>query len=179
MRPEINGLRVGQALHRDRRMTSFRAIAASLLITVAASSIGCGYLLYPERRGQQGGYIAGGTLVMDLLWLIPGVVPGVVFLIVDFTSGGMYVSGRVAMNHANGNVAVRLADAKQAKTLELRIVDAKQHVLADQTAFIGPDVHHQTVLLSVGTQPTHEKLYLQILDADHAAKPLQLPIELM
>ena len=32
-----------------------------------------------------------GTLVMDLLWLIPGVVPGVVFLIVDFSSGTMYV----------------------------------------------------------------------------------------
>ncbi|CAN5490291.1 hypothetical protein BH11MYX1_BH11MYX1_24800 [soil metagenome] len=116
---------------------------------------------------------------MDLLWLIPGVVPGVVFLIVDFTSGGMYVNGRVAINHANGNVAVRLADAKQARTLELRIVDAKQHVLADKTALIGPDIHGQAVLLSAGTQPRHEKLYLQVLDADHAGAPLQLPIEVM
>ena len=160
-------------------MTSFRAVAASLLITITASSFGCGYLLYPERRGQQGGYIATGTLVMDLLWLIPGVDPGVVFLIVDFTSGGMYVNGGVAMNHANGNVAVRLANANQAKTLELRIVDSKQHVLADRIALIGPDVHDQTVLLSAGTQPQHEKLYLQILDADHASKPLQMPIEVM
>jgi len=160
-------------------MTCFRAIAASLLITIGASTMGCGYLLFPERRGQQGGYIAGGTLVMDCLWLLAAIVPGVVFLIVDFTSGGMYVSGRLAMNHTDGTLAVRLADAKQAKTLELRIVDAKQHVLADQTAFIGPDIHDQAVLLSAGTQPQYEKLYLQIFDADHVAKPVQLPIELM
>ncbi len=160
-------------------MTWFRAIAATLLISIGVSSFGCGWLLYPERRGQQGGYVATGTLVMDCLWLFVGIVPGVVFLIVDFTSGGMYISGRVAMNHTDGNVAVRLADAKQAATLELRIVDAKQHVLADKTAFIGPDVHDQAVLLSTGVQPLGQKLYLQIFDMDHQVKSVNLPIDVL
>ena len=60
------------------------------MLSVATSSVGCGYVLHPERRGNNGGEVAGGTLVMDLLWLIPGVIPGVVFLIVDFTSGAAY-----------------------------------------------------------------------------------------
>lgn len=65
--------------------------AATALASATLPSTGCGYILHPERRGNHGGVIDGGTLVMDLLWLIPGVVPGVVFLIVDFSSGTMYV----------------------------------------------------------------------------------------
>src|SRR3954463_2290390 len=97
-----------------------RAIALTTLLTLATSSVGCGYILYPERRGNNGGTIDGGTLVMDLLWLIPGVVPGVIFLIVDFTSGAMYVNGRLAMRaSSNGNVAIKLKDQAKAKQLEL------------------------------------------------------------
>lgn len=64
--------------------------ATAALATATIPNTGCGYLLHPERRGNSGGVIDGGTLVMDLLWLIPGVVPGVVFLVVDFSSGAMY-----------------------------------------------------------------------------------------
>ncbi|HTJ41608.1 MAG TPA: hypothetical protein VL463_05905 [Kofleriaceae bacterium] len=67
------------------------AIAATALLAGTVPSTGCGYILHPERRGNHGGTVDGGVLVMDLLWLIPGVVPGVVFLIVDTTSGAMYV----------------------------------------------------------------------------------------
>jgi len=55
---------------------------------------GCGTILYPERRGTTGGQVDGGVLVMDCLWLLAGVVPGVVFLIVDFSNGAIYRSGR-------------------------------------------------------------------------------------
>ncbi|MEO8554522.1 MAG: hypothetical protein ABI678_31315, partial [Kofleriaceae bacterium] len=100
-----------------------RAIALTTLLTVATSTVGCGYILYPERRGNNGGTIDGGTLVMDLLWLIPGIVPGVVFLIVDFTSGAMYVGGgRYAMKAtSNGNVAVKLKDSATPKHLTLQL----------------------------------------------------------
>ena len=68
------------------------ALAASAVFATAAlPQTGCAYVLHPERRGSAGGTIDGGDLVMDLLWLIPGVVPGVVFLIVDFSSGAIYV----------------------------------------------------------------------------------------
>jgi hypothetical protein len=66
-----------------------RAIAALALAATIATS-GCAYTLHPERRGNSGGDVSGSMLACDLLWLIPGIIPGVVFLIVDFTSGAMY-----------------------------------------------------------------------------------------
>ncbi len=53
-------------------------------------STGCGYILHPERRGRGSGTIDGTILIFDLLWLLPGLLPGVVALAVDFTSGGIY-----------------------------------------------------------------------------------------
>ena len=67
-----------------------RLIAAVTITTMIAS---CAYTFHPERRGNTGGEIAGGSLVGDLLWLIPGLLPGVVFLVVDFTSGAIYREG--------------------------------------------------------------------------------------
>ncbi|MEO6776644.1 MAG: hypothetical protein ABI467_27130 [Kofleriaceae bacterium] len=157
-----------------------RAIAFSTLLAFGASSIGCGYILYPERRGNRGGMIDGGTLVMDLLWLLPGIVPGVIFLVVDFTSGAMYVNGRVAMRaSSNGNIAIKLKDSAKAKQLELRIVTASRHVLDTKIANIGPSIHDQTVELHVG--PTHEKLFLEILDHDHGHEhgAIEMPIAVM
>jgi hypothetical protein len=66
-------------------------LATAMLATAVVPAGGCGYLLHPERRGNHGGTIDGASLVMDLLWLLPGVVPGVVALIVDFSSGAVYV----------------------------------------------------------------------------------------
>lgn len=55
---------------------------------------GCGTILYPERRGQHGGYIDGGVAVMDGLWCLVFIVPGVVAFIVDFGNGSIYEPGR-------------------------------------------------------------------------------------
>lgn len=59
------------------------------------STLGCGYILYPERRQgrAQGGQIDPVVLVMDLLWLIPGIVPGVIALVWDGIHGSWYLSG--------------------------------------------------------------------------------------
>ena len=69
-----------------------KKIPATLLAT-AMSTAGCGYILHPERRGNSGPGVDGASLVMDLLWLLPGLVPGVVALIVDFSTGAVYVGG--------------------------------------------------------------------------------------
>lgn len=53
----------------------------------------CGYLLYPERKGQTGGQVDAGVLVLDILWFLPGIIPGVVALIVDYSTGCIYKSG--------------------------------------------------------------------------------------
>ncbi len=64
-----------------------RALAALAVIAMMAS---CAYTFHPERRGNTGGEIAGAPLVGDILWFIPGIIPGVIFLVVDFTSGAIY-----------------------------------------------------------------------------------------
>ncbi len=149
------------------KLTTIRAIALACMV-----SVGCGYILYPERRGNEG-TIDGGTLVMDLLWLIPGVVPGVVFLIVDFTSGAIYIDGRVAMSTtAAGNLALHLRDQPAPHRLELRVVTKSNRVLADQVALVGPTVHDKTVELALAEPLTaqHEPVYLQVLDEGHLAQ---------
>jgi hypothetical protein len=65
-----------------------KLIAALAVAAVTAS--GCAYTFHPERRGNTGGEIAAAPLVGDILWFIPGIIPGVVFLVVDFTSGAIY-----------------------------------------------------------------------------------------
>lgn len=56
----------------------------------------CGYILYPSRRGRTSGRIDVPVLIIDLLWFIPGLVPGLVCLIVDFASGCIYEGGALA-----------------------------------------------------------------------------------
>jgi hypothetical protein len=116
-----------------------RAVAATALLTTATAPTGCGYLLYPERRGTQSGRIDSGTMVMDLLWLLPGLIPGVVALIVDFSSGAIYVRGSAAVRLGpDGRVAVRLPRATTPTRLELRLVTACHRVVAQKTALVGP-----------------------------------------
>jgi len=151
-----------------------RAIALTTALTLASTS--CGYILYPERRGQSGGAIDGGTLVMDLLWLLPGIVPGVVFLIVDFTTGCMYVSGRVAMNsHGDHNVAIKLQDSPTARTIDLAVVTKSHKVLDHKLAAIGPTIHGQVVHLHAAD--LSEPLFLRIDDHEHPA--MQMPIDVL
>jgi hypothetical protein len=129
-----------------------RAIAATTMLTTAVSALGCGYILYPERRGGRSGRIDAGTLVMDLLWLLAGIVPGVVALIVDFSSGAIYVRGGTALRLApDGRLAVRLPRSSTPTHLEFRLVTASHRVLARKTALVGPSVPDgQSIEFAVG-----------------------------
>lgn len=145
-----------------------RSVAFTTLLGFSASSVGCGYILHPERRGNRGGAISGSTLLMDCLWLLVFVVPGVVFLIVDFTSGAMYVSGGGVVADANGKVKVKVNDSKVAKTLRLRVIDpASKRVLDERVTEVGPGIHNRTVELDLKSRPGKQtRLALQIVD-DH------------
>jgi hypothetical protein len=73
-----------------RRQVLVGGAAAAMTI----ASTGCGFILYPERRGRTHGRVDALVLVIDLLWLLPGIIPGVICLAVDFTTGCIYESGR-------------------------------------------------------------------------------------
>lgn len=70
-----------------------RLLAGGVAGLLMLGSSSCGYVLYPGRRGRSGGTIDIPVLIIDLLWLLPGLVPGLICLIVDFTSGCIYGGG--------------------------------------------------------------------------------------
>jgi hypothetical protein len=55
---------------------------------------GCGYFLYPERRGQTTGEIDLPVLILDCVGLFFFVIPGVAALAVDFSSGAIYLPNK-------------------------------------------------------------------------------------
>ena len=150
-------------------------IVATALLTTAVAPTGCGYFLYPERRGNTGN-VDGGVLVMDLLWLLPGVVPGVIALIVDFSSGAIYTGrggGHAVVMSPNGRVAVRLPAAAKPTQLEFRLVTADHRILAKKTALVGPDTQGQSLELQISDAMRpgrNETIYLEVATANGAAR---------
>ncbi len=145
-----------------------RTVAAGTMLTVGTSTVGCGYILYPERRGIQAGTIDTATMVMDLLWLLAGVVPGVVALVVDFSSGGIYISGRRAELRLSpgGHLALEVPHAARPGRVELRLVTASHAVLARRTALVGPGHGRgETIDLALAA-PAREPLTLEIVTDD-------------
>jgi hypothetical protein len=157
-----------------------RAIAASTMLTVGSGALGCGYLLYPQRRGTQSGVIDGATMVMDILWLIPGIIPGVIALVVDFSSGGIYLSGsrRVALHLSpDGRVALQVPHAARPGQVEFRLVTASHQVLARRIAMVGPGHSEgESVELRLPA-PAHGPVYLEIESEDGRSARLSTAIE--
>ena len=55
--------------------------------------VGCGTILYPERKGQKGGRIDPGVAILDAVGLLFFVIPGVIAFAVDFSNGTIYLPG--------------------------------------------------------------------------------------
>ena len=64
-----------------------RWVVMMVLFAFTAASSGCGYLIHPERRTEKlSTKIDTMIVVFDCLWLLAGVVPGVVAIAVDATN---------------------------------------------------------------------------------------------
>jgi len=68
-----------------------RKLGAVLLSSLLALSLGCGTLLYPERRGQPRGELDVVVVLLDSIGLVYFVVPGLVAFAVDFATGAIYL----------------------------------------------------------------------------------------
>ena len=74
------------------RFVQIVCVVVSLGIIVQLT--GCGYFLYPERRGQRPyGRIDPAIVVLDALGLFLFIVPGVIAFAVDITNGTLYRPG--------------------------------------------------------------------------------------
>ncbi len=70
-----------------------RPVVLVATLILALQSVGCGTLIYPERRGQTGGQIDPGIAILDAAGLLVFVVPGLVAFGVDFVTGAIYLPG--------------------------------------------------------------------------------------
>ena len=72
-------------------------IAGTLTVGGALFLTSCGTLLYPERRGQPAGRLDVGVVVLDRLGLLVFLVPGIIAVAVDFSTGAIYLPPKYAM----------------------------------------------------------------------------------
>jgi len=63
--------------------------------------MGCGTLMYPERRGQRGGHLDVGVTVLDAIGLLFFIIPGVIAFAVDFSNGTIYLPEHRVMTSMN------------------------------------------------------------------------------
>ena len=98
---------LGGAMARGSRSLTRRGLIGGVALGLLGS--GCGYLLYPERRGRRSGVIDGGVLIVDVLWLLPGLLPGIICLVVDFSTGCIYASGSSAAGAQPAGEPVKVA----------------------------------------------------------------------
>lgn len=69
------------------------SLCLMLTAALAIQTAGCGTILHPERRGQRGGRLDVGIVVLDAIGLLFFVIPGVIAFAVDFSNGTIYLPG--------------------------------------------------------------------------------------
>lgn len=74
---------------RSRFMKRMVASLVAAGFTIHLSS--CGTILHPERRGQPGGRLDPGIVLLDAVGLLLFFVPGVIAFAVDFSNGTIYL----------------------------------------------------------------------------------------
>ncbi len=67
-----------------------------LVVTLSSQLLSCGYILRPERRGQQSGKLDLAIVGLDSIGLIFFLVPGIIAFGVDIYSGTIYMQNKHA-----------------------------------------------------------------------------------
>ena len=83
-------MKKGEAMVKKLVKTLYLLVCAVLIVQL----VGCGTIMYPERRGQRGGRIDPGVAVLDGLCLLLFIIPGIIAFAVDFSNGTIYLPGK-------------------------------------------------------------------------------------
>ena len=68
-----------------------RTLHLCLVALLVVHLVGCGTLLYPDRRGQPAGRFDADIVILDAIGLFFFLVPGVIAFAVDLTTGAIYL----------------------------------------------------------------------------------------
>ncbi len=105
---------------------TMKTLRAGLCLTLIAQLAGCGTLLHPERRGQRGGRLDAGIVVLDAVGLLFFVIPGIIAFAIDFSNGTIYLPGTTLGSLDRGNMKVVKFDPKDAKPTTIEEIILKE-----------------------------------------------------
>ena len=120
-----------------RRLSGLRrATSALLAAALIFQLLGCGTILYPERRDQPAGKLDTGIVILDGIGLFIFLIPGVIAFAVDFMTGAIYlpkgeksrVFGAVQVLHVDSGLRdpAALAELIERETgVEVSLEDAR------------------------------------------------------
>ncbi len=130
-----------------------KTLLAGTLALVLASSSTCGYILHPERRGQPPtGELDVAVVVMDVLWFLPGIIPGVIAVVVDATTNAWYLprgrrAGREPVLAPGTKLALRVPSVSEPTTYVLRLRAPDGKVLGRFRRTVGSEDSGKTLLM--------------------------------
>ena len=108
---------------------AFRIVTAGVALVFATS---CAVIIHPERKGNSGAPVDTVPLIVDILLFLPGLLPGVIALILDFGTGAIYLS-----KGTNKPFLGKRGKAKRHK-LMVEVVDADGTVLDRRALTVDP-----------------------------------------
>jgi hypothetical protein len=78
-----------------------KVLGFSLSVALILQSVGCGTIMYPQRKGQKSGQIDVAVAALDAVGLLFMIIPGVIAFAVDFNNGAIYLpkSGKGLLNY--------------------------------------------------------------------------------
>ena len=79
------------------------------VVAFIGTTMGCGTILYPERRGQPAGKLDTDIVILDAVGLLIFLVPGVIAFAVDFSTGAIYLppGGKSKARDVLGRVEIK------------------------------------------------------------------------
>jgi len=127
-----------------------KTMACACVAGFLSQALGCGTVLYPERRGQPAGRYDTDVVILDGLGLFVGIIPGVIAFAVDFTTGAIYLpeGGTSRASEIFGSVEIERrpfagatrGDLERALTQLIgRSVDLERGSLRSRPELAGPD----------------------------------------
>ena len=92
--------------------------------------MGCGTILYPDRKGQKSGKIDAGVAILDGIGVLCFIIPGVIAFAVDFYNGTIYLPGTSGGRSTEQNIQKSVKDAGQAlKSAGRNAADTIRHAV--------------------------------------------------
>ena len=121
-----------------------RITAAAVAIAFTTS---CAVIIHPERKGNNSPPIDTVPLVVDILLFLPGLIPGVVAMVLDFGTGAIYLNKGGPNKPFLGKAKERREGRKLVRQsrrgeLTVRVVDDSGVVLEERALTVEPPEHH-------------------------------------